>query len=74
MVEIMWAFAFISVQGLPAEGVMKENNKFDTLEKCADFGAEYAPRVADYVRGMAKLDWDDPVHVRHACLDKRTPV
>lgn len=71
MIKLIWFVAFVHAQAGPRVINIGETTVFKDMAMCEAFGKVMSDRVADYVRGLAKLDWSDSVAVQFKC--QRTP-
>ena len=63
---LVWIVAAMTARG-PVTGPIPEMTKFNSEAECVEFGNGMQQRVADYTRGMLKLDWSIPVSVAFQC-------
>lgn len=65
---LLWAIAVVMSNG---SGILqaKEKRLFDTQAACEEYAKEFSPRMADWTRGVLKLDWDAQVRVAYRCAD-----
>lgn len=63
---LVWIVVTVTAGG-PVTGPIPEMTKFKSETECTEFGKGMAPRVADFTRGMLRLDWTVPVHVTFRC-------
>lgn len=69
MYKMVWLVAFIHSQAGPQVAPIAETTTFKDEAACMAFGKEMSPRVMDYARGAAGLDWGDAVSVHYRCTD-----
>lgn len=69
MAELVWFAVFLNI-AVP----FNETTKFKDVDACEKFGAEMAPRAADYIRGALKLDWDDKIKIDFICAMPGQPT
>lgn len=67
MYTLIWMVAFIHVQAGPQVVPVGETTTFPDEAACMAFGKDMSPRMMDYARGLAVLDWSDPVSVHFRC-------
>lgn len=73
MIKILW-FAVVMTAHGPVTLQVEERETFADNDKCLSFAARMAPRLADYVRGAAGLDWPDRVHISFKCEPNGQPI
>jgi hypothetical protein len=66
MLKLIWTVATLTVQG-PLVTDVPESTTFRDAAACVAFGEAMAPRVADWVRGAIRTDWEHEVGVTFRC-------
>lgn len=74
MIKLIWFVAFVHVQAGTQVVTIGETTVFPDNARCALFGAEMKDRLADYARGVAKIDWTDKVAVSFKCEPNGKPA
>lgn len=67
MFKMLWLVAFIHPQEGPQVAPVPEITTFKDEAACEAFGKEMSPRMMDYTRGAAGLDWSIKVSVHYRC-------
>lgn len=70
---LVWLVMTIGPQG-PVQGPIPESTRFDSQQSCEKFGADMAPRLADWVRGALRAEWSHPVRVEFKCEPDGRPA
>ena len=73
MIKLVW-FVVIATADGPVAGKVPEYVTFPNKEQCQSFGEEMTPRMKDYIRGVVKGEWDQPVEVAFQCGAGGQPV
>lgn len=73
-IEVLITVAFMTSAGAPYVAKFDEKVRFMTQDECRQWEARMTPRIQDYVRGAAGLDWDAPVLVVVECLGRGDPA
>jgi hypothetical protein len=67
MIKLLWFAAFVHMHAGPQVITIGETTAFRDEAMCQAFGKVMQERVADYARGIAKLDWSDKVAIAWKC-------
>jgi hypothetical protein len=70
---VLWTVLFMAADK-PGSIIATDTTEFTAAEECAAWGEMMTPRMADYVRGALKLDWDDLVRVSFKCSASGDPA
>jgi hypothetical protein len=73
MIKLLWFAAFVHMQAGPQVITIGETTAFRDDAMCQAFGKAMQERVADYARGIAKLDWSDKVAIAWKCEPAGNP-
>lgn len=74
MIKLIWMVAFVHAQAGPQVIRISETTTFDDLARCKFFGEAMKDRLADYARGVIKLDWKDKIAVAYKCEPSGQPI
>lgn len=74
LVKVFILVAFVTPAGKPIVSPFVEDNVFVTIAECEEWGVKMAPRIEDYTRGAAHLEWADPVKVLIECRVQGEPA
>ncbi len=74
MVKLVWFVAFVHAQAGPQVINIGETTAFADDAMCQAFGKVMKDRLADYARGVVKLDWSDKVVVAFKCEPDGDPT
>jgi len=74
MIKLIWFAAFVHAQTGPQVITIGETTLFKDRALCEAFGKIMSARLADYARGVAKLDWRDRVAVQFKCEPNGQPT
>ena len=73
MLKLVWIVATITAQG-PVQTNVPETARFSDAAQCKAFGEHMTPRMADWVRGALRADWNHPVQVTFRCEQDGSPA
>lgn len=74
MIKLLWFAAFVHAQAGPQVITIGETTAFRDDAMCQAFGKVMKDRVADYARGVLKLDWSDKVAIAWKCEPAGDPT
>jgi hypothetical protein len=74
VIKLIWFVAFVHAQTGPQVIQVGETTLFRDDAMCQAFGAVMKDRLADYARGLAKLDWSDRVAIQWRCEPNGRPA
>jgi hypothetical protein len=74
VIKLIWFVAFVHAQAGPQVINIGETTAFRDMAMCDAFGKVMKDRLADYARGVAKLDWGDKVAVAFKCEPAGDPA
>jgi len=73
MIKLVWFVAFVHAQAGPGVMAIDETETFQDAAACDAYGASMKDRVADFARGVARLDWHDSLRVSFKCEPNGRP-
>lgn len=74
MIKLIWFVAFVHAQAGPQVINIGETTAFKDDAMCQAFGKAMKDRLADYARGVLKMDWSDKVAVAFKCEPAGKPT